>query len=163
MKVQWTLFDLTTVDKNHLKANLEYWKWDLLKEAGNMVKRVEKSHSLNLLSKVKSAGMIINLGKARAELGASDIDAIVKYEITEPRDGDNNVIVLELFVDPGYFSTSDVARNQLGKRASRVLKVFGRQELISSFEQEFAKLYTHEFYGEILEDDDINLHVKTKA
>jgi hypothetical protein len=163
MKVRWTLYDMDWLKKRHLASNLQYWKDDILFNAREMINNVEKSRSLKLLSVSKNAEMVINMAKARNEMTASDIDQIVSYEIQSPIDGDNNVVVLTLFVNNNYFVTADSAKNQLGRRASRILKVFGRQELISSFEGEISKLYTKEFYGEILEDDGNDLHIRKKS
>jgi len=163
MKVRWFLYDVDWLDQKHLEANLNYWKTDLLKTARDMVDRVEEAKAIKLLTLSKSAEMIINMAKARNEMTATDIDLIVRYELQTPMDGDNNVVVVTLYVNNNYFVTADSAKAQLGRRASRILKVFGRQELISSFEGVIEKLYTKEFYGEIIEDDGHDLHIRKKS
>lgn len=161
MRVRWTLFDLNAVSIQHLKANLEYWKWDMVFEAQRMLDRLEQSRVLKLLAHNKQVQVMIDTFKAKGQLTAHDINNIINYDVKHPIDDNNGVAVVDLYVNPIFFTTTDMLDDRLGRRVKKIVKAPGRQELIRKFEKEFRKLYTHSFSGEILEDDGKQLTVAT--
>jgi hypothetical protein len=137
----------------HLRANVEYWMTDIIFEADKALKRVDKSRTLKVLSRVSSPlRMAIELVKAKGEV-AKNVGELVDCSISE-HDG---FVLFDLYVSDLYFSTMDQVRLQYGRRAAKVMKVLGRQELIDNFEGEIKTLYTHRFSGEVLEGENLRI------
>lgn len=146
------------IKNQHLEANLEYWKIDLLLSATKMVDKIQKSRFLKLMSKGSDQlKNMVFLAQSRGEIAKGDIDAMVDYTI----DIVNSNTFLTLKVDPNYFSMNEMVVAKMGRRMAKYLakKSIGRQELIDGFESEIRETYTKDFEGEILEDDGKTLSI----
>jgi len=147
MKVVWTLQDMNDMKTNHLRANIEYWKWDVLLEGGKAIDRIEKSRTLKVLSKASPALVnTMEIMKMKHGITEHDLDQVIDYKI----DQRNNTVYFMLMVSNEYFMIFDALRNQMGKRISKIIKVFGRQELIDNFENEIMTIYTKDYICKIL-------------
>ena len=156
MKIEWTLHNISDLYFWHLKANLEYWKMDMLYNADRYVNRIDRSRTIKLVSKNKQANMLIEFARNRGKLAQEDIDSMVNYRLK--RDGNN--VILELFVNDVYFSTIDsLDKGRIGRALSKHLNIPSRQNIIDTFEDEFTKMYTKDFHGKIIEDDGKELNI----
>jgi len=154
MKVSWLLKNMTDVKTLHLKANLEYWLMDTVYEASKMLDRINKSRALKILGRSDNVKLMLEIAQAKGEITRDDIHNLINYDVV--MHGDE--VKLELFISPDYFQGSDIAKQQLG-RGARMFKVMDRQAVIDGFEGEFSKLYTKDYCGTILEDDDKPLSI----
>lgn len=159
MKVQWFLKDMDDIKNKHLEANANYWKYDLLLNAQRVLRELTGSKTLDFLNKhsdqVKNMMFMV---EGKANIAMDDINNLVDYSVVTDEDG---VTVFTLFVSDTYFSEHDTI-NKIGGRIARkyiARKKIGRQQMIDGFEREIRKLYTKDFYGKILEDDDHKLDV----
>ena len=143
----------------HLQANLEYWRIDTILEADKAIKRVDRSRSLKLLSKLsKPLEIAIEMVKQKGET-AKEIDNLINYTIRE----NDDYVIFDLYLNEIYFSTSEQLKAHLGNRAARAMKTLTRQQLIDNFEGEIKSTYTTKFTGEILESDGKELRITKDA
>lgn len=158
MKVEWTLKGMDKIKNQHLQANLEYWKMDLLLNASKFVSKIEKSRFLRWMSKgSEQLKNMVFLAKNRGQMTIEDINQMVDYNI----DIINSRTIMTLIVNPNYFSMNETIQAQTGKRMAKVMakNSVSRQELIDGFEAEIRKTYTKDFTGRIIEDDEQNLSI----
>jgi hypothetical protein len=155
MKVRWTLYNMSPVKNQHLNANLEYWKMDLVLKSTELMEKIKKSKFLKVMSK-GSEGLknMMFMVETQAEMRSEDIDKIVTYQIDEHYNK-NTTTLLTLYIDSSYFNVGEMAQIKFGARMGKRIakKGFDRQELIDRFETEIRSTYTKNFKGEILEDD----------
>jgi len=159
MKVEWKLYEMDAIKNRHLRANLEYWKIDLLLNATKMVENIQKSRFLKVMSKgSEQLKNLVFLAQSRGEIAKADIDNMVDYRVDEVTD---NTTIMSLEINPNYFSMNEMVQAKMGRRMSKYLasKSISRQELIDSFEGEIRKTYTKKFKGDIIEDDGKQLSI----
>lgn len=152
MKARFTLSDMDVVKFNHIRANLDFWKWDLVLEARKFLRRLEKSRLLKVSKYANpQAKLALEMLRTKGELAVDDINQVVNYSVKSS----DRTVVFELYVAPVYFASADAMSNQLGKHKllKRMFKVFGRQELVDLFASEIKKNYTNNYHVEILDDD----------
>jgi len=154
MKVRWILRDMTPLKNDHLRANLEYWKMDMVLKSSEMLEKIKKSKFLKVMSKASpEVQNMMFLTETQAEIRSSDIDRIIDVKLDTHHNGKTTTL-FTLFVDSVYFGVGEMAEVKMG-RAGRLIakKGFDRQELIDRFEAEIRKTYTKNFTGEVIEDD----------
>jgi hypothetical protein len=159
MKVEWTLKEMDWIKIKHIKANLEYWKIDLLFNATRMIERIEGSRFLNVMSKgSEQLKDMIFFAKNRAQMTEDDIDSMVNYKITEKG---KDELVLQLYVNENYFSMNEMIEIKMGRRLAKIIakKSSTRQGIIDGFETEIRETYTKNFAGKVIEDDGKNLSI----
>jgi len=158
MKVCWVLRGMDGLLTRHLRKNVEYWQADILYNARKVLKRIDKSRTVNWAKgKSDNLWMAVEGLTGKAEVAVNDIDKMIGYEVNELLTGDVEFV---LFIDDTYFSTSDMIKKTHGKFMSRMLKNVSRQDIIDGFEKEIINLYTNDFYGEIIDDDGQSLSVR---
>jgi len=158
MKVSWTLNDMDKIKNRHLKANLEYWKMDLLYNATRLIEKLDKSKFLKYMGKgSEQLKNMIFLASSRAKMAEDDINQMVDYMIRM----DDDKTTLTLYVNPNYFSMNEMLQVKMGRRMAKYFakKSVSRQELIDGFEGELRKTYTKDFVGKIVEDDGKTLSI----
>jgi len=158
MKVEWTLKDMDKIKNQHLQANLEYWKMDLLLNASKFISKIEKSRFLKIMSKgSEQLKNMVFLAKNRGQMAVEDINQMVNYTI----DINDNQTIMSLYVNSNYFSMNEMLQAKAGRSMAKYLSKssVGRQELIDGFETEIRKTYTKDFIGRIIEDDNKTLSI----
>jgi hypothetical protein len=155
IRVKWILKNMSPVKNQHLHANLEFWKMDLVLKSAELMEKMKKSKFLKVMSKgSRDLKNMMFMVESQAEMRAKDIEQVVDYRIDENYNK-NSITLLTLFVDSSYFNVGEMAEIKFGRRAGKMVakKGFDRQELIDRFEAEIRGTYTKDFTGEILEDD----------
>lgn len=179
MKVRWTLFDMTPLKAEHLKANLEYWKVDIVFESVRLLEKMDKSMLIKVVGKSKQAKLIFDMVRNQSQFTKENINELISFDIKEAdRDSVgkafNYVVCIDLFVNNVYFQTQQALYNpgkELRDKVTKIVKRFRTvsgdnyehqtpQGFIKSLENEFSKYYTKYFNGEILEDDGLTLSVR---
>jgi hypothetical protein len=156
IKISWVLKKMTPIKNQHLRANLEYWKMDMVLKSQNLLEKIKKSRFLRVMSKGSNdLKNMMFLVETQAEMRSKDIDKIVNYQIDEHYDNNKGTTLLKLFVDSTYFNAGEIIEAKFGARMGKHIakKGFDRQELIDRFEMEIRETYTKQFKGEIIEDD----------
>lgn len=162
MKIRWILFDMDLIKKQHLTANMEYWKQDTILEAQKVLNRIGTSRIIKTATKGnQNLWLTIEGLKHKADTAINEINKLINYEVLgAPMD--QRAIVLELFIDSSYFNTADIIEAQHGRLIKKLMKTIDRQRMIDAFEEEIMTTYTPDFYGEILEDDGHGLTIREK-
>lgn len=176
MKVRWTLFDMTPLKTEHLKSNIYAYKMEILMTSAKFLERMDSSLLVKFLGTAsKQSKMIFDLVKNQKEFTKENIDEIINYNVIEPVENTPGTVIFDLFIHSAFFETQEAIRNPTREMRSHI-KMAGRklmrkeiqhdpiteQKFISAIEKEIHKWYTPEFYGEVLEDDGKELHVKNK-
>jgi len=159
MKVRWVLTGMDGLLTEHLIANLEYWKLDIILSSRQVMKRIKRSErrgSMKLFKHLANIKTVLEAMDYRDQNIANIIDTKVSKH--------NGSVLVDISVDNQYFVYWDNINSQYGRMGRQMMKVkaMGRQEIIDNFEREFSKVYTKDFYGEVLEDDGTGLRVREK-
>ena len=159
MKIRWVLTGMDGLLTEHLIANLEYWRLDIILSSRQVMKRIKRSERRGSMKLFK------HLANIKAVLEAMDyrdqnISNIIDTKVSK-HDGS---VFVDISVDNQYFVYWDNVSSQYGRMGRQMMKVkaMGRQEIVDNFEREFSKVYTKDFYGEVLEDDGAGLRVREK-
>lgn len=173
MRIRWTLFDMTPMGTEHLKANIFAYKMEILMTSVKFLEKMDDSLLVRFLSANSQSKMIFDMVKNQREFTKDNIDEIINYKVLQPDENAPGTVVFELFIHSAFFETQEAIRNPAKEYKSQ-LKMLGRklmrkeirhdpiseQKFINAFEKEIYKWYTHNFVGEVLEDDGKDLYVK---
>lgn len=171
MKISWTLNGMNPIKREHLKCNVSYWKIDILMSSARFLEKMDKSWLIKGLSASKQSKLIFDMVRDQQNFTKENIDELINHEIK----GSGSSVELTIFVNPVFFQTQDMVKNPSAEMKKKLKHAFHKihkkgleyeptteQKFIDNFEFEFKKLYTHDFYGKVIEDDGKELYVKPK-
>jgi hypothetical protein len=156
----------------HLKANIDYWKIDILMSSARFLEKMDESWLVKGLSASKQAKLIFDMVRDQQNFTKENIDELINYKVTT--DKKRSRVQLKVFVNPVFFQTQELVKNPSADAKKKIRHVFHKihkkgleyeptteQRFIDNFEHEFKKLYTHDFHGEITENDGKQLYAKS--
>jgi len=139
---------LDNLKKKHLRANAEFFKWDLALTSRKATDLMKKSRLFKIAA-LTSPGIksMMEVMKLRGDVITEQIEEFFSYNIEE-KDG---AVVFEIFVDDSYFDIGDVLKKQMGKTLSRIVKLHDKKDMVDAFTEEIRKTYTKDYEVKILE------------
>jgi len=160
MEVKYILHDMNEIKNKMLEADWNSFKWSLVLKAQGVYKRLEKNGHLN---KFVNMGNNVKMQKemmmGRALDIIENIDNIVTYDV---RPLDETTTEMTIYINKDYFIAEDIVKMKMGKTAKYVLKLLvTRQSLLNDWRKSIRETYTHNYSGQILNDDGEKLIMKT--
>ena len=141
-----------------MKADINKYKFELIMSAKKILNRLEKK---GYLSKAVNMAKTVQMHKDTMEFKAKEIideiDNIIRFEAVMT---DDTSATLSIWINPDFFLNTDVIKNSIGKRTSKILKIMTRQKMVDGFESAIRDDYTRDFSGTILESDGDSFVVK---
>ena len=149
MRVRFILDKLDDVRYNHLKANLEFFKWELVLSAQKLIELAEKSRLLKLLKLSKNVRTLIQILQDYGETIIEQTKSFVDYRVWN--DGDKTFF--EIYINDAYFEMKKaLSSNPLARKIGS--KIYSVEDFVRAVSKEVEKEYCKEYQVKLIEENE---------
>jgi len=149
VKVRFILDKLDDVRYNHLKANLEFFKWELVLSAQKLIELAERSRLLKVLKLSKNVRTLIQIMRDYGEMIVEQVKEFVDYRVWS--DGDKTFF--EIYINDAYFEMKKaLSSNPLARKIGG--KIYSVEDFVRAVGKEVEKEYCKEYQVKLIEEDE---------
>jgi len=148
VKVRFILNKLDDVRYNHLKANLEFFKWELVLSAKKLVEIARNSRMLKVMKLSKNVRLLSQVLQEHGETVVKQTKSFVDYRVWN----DENKTCFEVYVNDAYFELKEVlSKNPVARKIGG--KIYSVKDFVDAMSKEVKKDYSKDFRVEIIEEE----------
>jgi len=148
VRVKYTLPKLDDVRYNHLKANLEFFKWELVLSAKKLVEIARKSRVLKVMKISKNVRLLSQVLQEYGETIVEQTKSFMDYRVWS--EGDKTCF--EVYVNDAYFELKKVlSKDPVARKIGG--KIYSVKDFVDAMSKEVKKDYSKDFRVEIVEKE----------
>ena len=145
MRVRFILDKLDDVRYNHLKANLEFFKWELVLSAQKLIELAEKSRLLKVLKLSKNVRTLIQVMRDYGETIIEQTKSFVDYRVWN--DGDKTCF--EIYINDAYFEMKKaLSNNPVARKIGG--KIYSVEDFVKAIGSEVERTYSKEYQVKLI-------------
>ena len=147
MKVKYILPKLDDVRYNHLKANLEFFKWELVLSAKKLVEIARKSRLLKVMKISKNVRLLSQVLQEYGETIVEQTKSFVDYRVWN--DGDKTCF--EIYINDAYFEMKKaLSNNHVARKIGG--KIYSVEDFVKVVSSEVEKTYSKKYQVKLIEE-----------
>lgn len=147
MKVRFILDKLDDVRYNHLKANLEFFKWELVLSAKKLVEIARKSRLLKVMKISKNVRLLSQVLQEYGETIVEQTKSFVDYRVWN--EGDKTCF--EIYINDAYFEMKKaLSNNPVARKIGG--KIYSVEDFVKVISSEVEKTYSKKYQVKLIEE-----------
>jgi len=145
VKVRFILSKLDDVRYNHLKANLEFFKWELVLSAKKLVEIARKSRLLKVMKISKNVRLLSQVLQEYGETIVEQTKSFVDYRVWNDRDK----TCFEIYINDAYFEMKKaLSNNPVARKIGG--KIYSVEDFVKAIGSEVERTYSKEYQVKLI-------------